>query len=90
MTPERQKEAIELISETLARSPQIRLGQFISFMGGIGELEFGQGLGYIEDDDLLQIIRRHLDALRQLPISDSAMDEAESTSQNLVRSEQFS
>lgn len=67
MTPEGQREAIELISETLARSPQIRLGQYISFMGGIGELELGQRLGYIEDDDLLQILRRHLDALRELP-----------------------
>ena len=59
MTPDAQREALALLAEVWALSPDVRLGQLFAHLGFLGETHLGRGLGYIEDDELIAIMYRH-------------------------------
>lgn len=54
-----QREALAVLAEVLALSPDVRLGQLFAHLGFLGEAHVGHGLGYIEDDELIAILYRH-------------------------------
>ena len=54
-----QREALELLAETWALSPDVRLGQLMAHLGFLGEAHAGKGLGYIEDEELINVLRHH-------------------------------
>ncbi len=54
-----QREALAVLAEVWALSPDIRLGQLFAHLGFLGEAHLGRGLGYIEDDELLAVLYRH-------------------------------
>ena len=59
MTSEIQREALAVLAEVSALSPDIRLGQLFAHLGFLGEAHLGRGLGDIEDDELIAILYRH-------------------------------
>ena len=59
MKSDHQREALSVLSEIWALSPEIRLGQLLALLDFLGEAHVGRGLGYIEDDELLRILRHH-------------------------------
>jgi hypothetical protein len=59
MIPDMQREALAVLGEVWALSPDVRLGQLFAHLGFLGEAHLGRGLGYIEDDELLAILYRH-------------------------------
>jgi hypothetical protein len=63
MTPAIQAEALAVLAEIWALSPDIRLGQLFAHLGFLGEAHFDRGLGYIDDDALLSVLYRHRDEL---------------------------
>ena len=48
-----------LLADVWAHSPDVRLGQLMAHLGFLGEAHFGQGLGYIDDDELMAVLQRH-------------------------------
>ncbi len=56
MTPDIQREALAVLAEVWALSPDVRLGQLLAHLGFLGEAHVGKGLGYIEDDELLFVM----------------------------------
>ena len=54
-----QQEALDALAEVWERSPDVRLGQLFAHLGFLGEIHLGRGLGDIDDDELLGILRRH-------------------------------
>ncbi len=61
---EMQREALAVLAEVWALSPEVRLGQLMAHLGFLGEAHVGKGLGYIEDDELIAILYRHRAELR--------------------------
>jgi hypothetical protein len=59
MTSEVQRQALTLLTEVWALSPDARLGQLLAHLGFLGEVHVGHGLGDIEDDELMAILARH-------------------------------
>lgn len=59
MIPQSQQEALSVLAEVLALSPDIRLGQLFAHLGFLGEVHLERGLGYIDDDEFLSILYRH-------------------------------
>jgi hypothetical protein len=59
MTPDVQREALALLGEVWALSPDVRFGQLLAHLGFLGEAHLGTGLGYIEDDEIIAILYRH-------------------------------
>lgn len=59
MTPDLQREALAVLAEVWALSPDVRLGQLLAHLGFLGEAHLGRGLGYIDDDELMSILYRH-------------------------------
>jgi hypothetical protein len=59
MTPDLQKEAMAVLAEVWALSPDVRVGQLLAHLGFLGEAHLDRGLGYIEDDELIAIMYRH-------------------------------
>ena len=59
MTSETQREALRVLAEVWALSPDVRLGQLMAFLGFLGEDQFEKGLGYIEDDEMIAVLDRH-------------------------------
>jgi hypothetical protein len=59
-----QREALAVLAEVWALSPDVRLGQLMAHLGFLGEAHVGKGLGYIEDDELMAILYRHRAELR--------------------------
>jgi hypothetical protein len=59
MTPDLHREALAVLAEVWALSPDVRLGQLLAHLGFLGEAHLGRGLGYIEDDELIAILYRH-------------------------------
>jgi hypothetical protein len=59
MTSDLQREALAVLAEVWALSPDVRLGQLFAHLGFLGEAHLGRGLGYIDDDELLSILYRH-------------------------------
>ena len=58
-----QQEAISVLNEIWSLSPDVRLGQLMAHLGFLGEAHLGKGLGYIDDDELLDVLHRHRDEL---------------------------
>ena len=63
MTPELHREALTVLADVWALSPDVRLGQLFAHLGFLGEAYHGHGLGYIEDDELLSVLYRHREEL---------------------------
>jgi len=59
MNPDLQQEALSVLAEVWALSPDVRLGQLLAHLGFLGEAHLGRGLGYIDDDEILAILYRH-------------------------------
>lgn len=59
MTSETQREALTVLADVWALSPDVRLGQLMAHLGFLGETHLGRGLGYIDDDELLSVLYRH-------------------------------
>ena len=59
MIPDVQREALAVLAEVWALSPDVRLGQLFAHLGFLGEAHLGHGLGYLEDDELMAILYRH-------------------------------
>ena len=59
MTANAQRDALALLADVWALSPDVRLGQLFAHLGFLGEAHLGRGLGYIEDDEFMSILRRH-------------------------------
>jgi len=59
-----QSEALAVLAEVWAMSPDVRLGQLMAHLGFLGEARLGKGLGYIEDDELIAVLYRHRGELR--------------------------
>lgn len=59
MNSDVQREAIALLAEVWALSPDVRLGQLFAHLGFLGEARLGRGLGYIDDDELMAILSQH-------------------------------
>jgi hypothetical protein len=59
MTTDKQREALAVLAEVWALSPDVRLGQLFAHLGFLGEAHLGHGLGYIEDDELLTVLKGH-------------------------------
>jgi hypothetical protein len=59
MTPEARREALAALAELSDLIPEVRIGQLVSHLGVLHESDGGRGLGDIEDDELLAVIRRH-------------------------------
>jgi len=54
-----QREALAMLAEVWALSPDVRLGQLFAHLGFLGEVHLGRSLGYIDDDELMNILNRH-------------------------------
>jgi hypothetical protein len=63
MTPAIQSEALAVLAEIWALSPDVRLGQLFAHLGFLGEAHLGRGLGVIDDDEMLSILYRHREEL---------------------------
>jgi hypothetical protein len=59
MTSETQREALAVLAEVWALSPDVRLGQLFAHIGFLGEVHVEKGLGYIDDDELIAVLYRH-------------------------------
>src|SRR5260370_41329034 len=59
MTPAVQREALAVLAEVWALSPDVRLGQLFAHLGFLGEVHLGRSLGYIDDDELIAVLYRH-------------------------------
>ena len=53
MTPDVQREALAVLAEVWALSPDVRFGQLMAHLGFLGEAHLGRELGYLEDDELI-------------------------------------
>jgi hypothetical protein len=56
---ETQSEALAVLAEVWALSPDVRLGRLLAHLGFLGEIHVGKGLGYIEDDESIAVLYRH-------------------------------
>jgi hypothetical protein len=59
MNSDVQREALAILAEVWALSPDVRLGQLFAHLGFLGEAHLGRGLGDIENDELMSILCRH-------------------------------
>ena len=59
-----QREALAVLAEVWALSPDVRLGQLMAHLGFLGEAHVGKTLGHVEDDELIAILYRHRAELR--------------------------
>ena len=62
-TSETQQEALAVLAEVWALSPDVRLGQLMAHLGFLGEAHLGHGLGNIDDNELMSILCRHREQL---------------------------
>ncbi len=73
MTSNIQREALALLEELWALSPDVRLGQLIAHLGFAGEAHVGRGLGDIDGHEVIEILKRYKAELtRRLQGSSSA------------------
>jgi hypothetical protein len=59
MTTPTQAEALAVLAEVLALSPDVRLGQLLAHLGFLGEDRTGRTLWDIDDEQLLAVLYRH-------------------------------
>jgi len=58
MNSDTQKEALAVLAEVWALSPDVRLGQLMAHLGFLGEAHVAKGLGCIKDDELIAVLHR--------------------------------
>ena len=63
MTENIQREALSLLAEVWALSPDVRLGQLMAHLGFLGEAHLNHGLGDIENEELIGMLHRHREEL---------------------------
>ena len=66
MNNDARKEALAALAELSNLAPELRIGQLVAHLGEMSEDDGGHGLGDIEDDRLLEVIRRHYHELSQI------------------------
>jgi hypothetical protein len=54
-----QAEALAVLTEVLALSPDVRLGQLLAHLGFLGEDQTGRTLWDIDDEQLLAVLYHH-------------------------------
>jgi hypothetical protein len=54
-----QQEALSLLAELCAMSPEVRLGQLMAHLGFLGEDQTGRTLWDIDDTQLLSVMYQH-------------------------------
>jgi hypothetical protein len=59
-----QREAMAVLAEVWALSPEVRLGQLLAHLDFLSDAHVCKGLGYIEDDELIAVLYRHRAELR--------------------------
>jgi hypothetical protein len=59
-----QREALAVLADVWAWSPDVRLGQLMAHLEFLGQAHVGKSLGYIDDDELIAILYRHRAELR--------------------------
>jgi hypothetical protein len=59
MSANARQEALAVLAELAALAPEVRLGQFMSHLGFLGEDQVERSLWDIEDDELLAVLQRH-------------------------------
>jgi len=59
MTTPTQSEALAVLTELCALSPDIRLGQLMAHLGFLGEDQTGRTLWDIDDEQLLAVMYHH-------------------------------
>jgi hypothetical protein len=59
MTTPTQSEALAVLAELCALSPDIRLGQLMAHLGFLGEDQTGRTLWDIDDEQLLAVMYHH-------------------------------
>lgn len=75
---ETQREALAVLAEIWALSPDVRLGQLMAHLDLLSEAHVGKTLGYIEDDELTGVLYHHRAELlaRQQPTPSLALRQA--------------
>jgi hypothetical protein len=63
MIPPTQREALDVLAELCDLAPDMGLGQLVAWLGDMGEDETGRSLGYIDDEQLLEVMYRHREQL---------------------------
>jgi hypothetical protein len=58
-TSELQREALAVLAEVRALSPDVRLGQLFAHLGFLGEAHLGRVLGVFENDELMSNLLKH-------------------------------
>ena len=58
-TADYQQKALARLAEVWALSPEVRFDQLMAHLGFLDEAYQDHGLGDIEDDQLLEVLRRH-------------------------------
>jgi hypothetical protein len=68
MTPDARREALAALAELSKLVPEVRIGQLVAHLGFLSEDGGGRGLGDIEDEELLAMIRRHREEVAHLSV----------------------
>ncbi len=63
MTSDLQRQALALLADIWAKSPDVRLGQLFAHLGFLGEALRDRRLGVIDDDELMSVMQHHLGEL---------------------------
>lgn len=63
MIPATRGEALAVLAEVCAMSPDVRLGQLLAQLGFLGEDQTGRGLWDIDDEQLLAVLYYHREDL---------------------------
>ena len=59
MIPATQREALAVLAELCAVSPDVRLGQLLAHLGFLGADQTGRSLWDIDDEQLLAVLYHH-------------------------------
>jgi hypothetical protein len=59
MIPPTQREALAVLVEVCAISPDVRLGQLLAHLGFLGEDQTGRSLWDIDDEQFLAVLHHH-------------------------------
>ena len=59
MITQAQQEIVRRLGRLCELSPGVRVGQLVAHLGFLGEDAFGRGLWDLDDEQLLEVIRRH-------------------------------
>ena len=59
MIPQVQQDIVRKLGCLCELSPGVRVGQLVAHLGFLAEDAFGRGLWDLDDEQLLEVIRRH-------------------------------